>query len=85
VKVTGQPVELGIKRGPQSWAYFYMVLALILGIAIAIISVLDIPGLAKAVVIGAVSIAIIVIIIADRRVQNLLLRFKSSYEDKVRY
>lgn len=78
-------MDAGVKRGPQSWAYIYMVLALILGIAIAIISVLDIPGLAKAIVIGAVSIAIIVIIIADRRVQNSLLRLKGAYEDKVRY
>jgi hypothetical protein len=84
VKVTAGEVNLGVRRAPQSWAYFYMVLGLILAVALTVISVLEIPGWAKAIAIVCVAIMIVVAVIDSKHIHNWLLRLKSAYEDKVR-
>lgn len=74
----------GIRRGEQSWAYFYMVAALLVGIALAVISVFDAPGWARAIAMLCVAIIIIVAIADCAAIHNLLLRIKSAYEDRIR-
>lgn len=71
-------------RGPQTWAYIYMVAGLLLTIAIAVVSVLDIPGWAKAIAIVCVAIILLVALADSGRVHNWLLRVKRAYEDKAR-
>lgn len=85
VKMTPSLAKLGIKRGPQSWAYFYVILSVLLTFVGGIVGFLGGPGWAKAIVFGSLFIAVVIVILNDRRVHNLLLRFKSAYEDKVRY
>lgn len=78
-------MSAGVKRGPESWNYFYLVMGVLLAFLGGIVGFMDGPGWAKAIVFASIFIAIVVVILGDRRVHNLLLRFKSSYEDKVRY
>ncbi len=85
VKVTASEVGLGVKRGPGSWNYFYIVMGVLIAFLGWIVGFLDALGWAEAIVFGSLFIAIVVSILGDRRVHNLLLRFKSSYEDNVRY
>lgn len=76
-----------VKRGPESWAYFYMVGGVLLAVALTVISVLDAPGWARAIWIlcaAALIIAAIAAIADSARVHSLLLRIKRSYENKFR-
>lgn len=83
VKVTAS-AEAKVRRGPQSWAYFYMVGGVILAVVLTAISVLDIPGWVRAIYIVCVAAIIIVAIADSNRLHELLLRVKRAYEDKFR-
>lgn len=61
-----------------------MVIGLLIAIATTMISVLDFPGWARAIVIPCVAIIIIVVLVDNGGVQNFLLRIKRTYEDKAR-
>ena len=71
-------------RGPQTWAYVYMVTALLLTVALAVLGVLDIPGWARAVAMICVAVFIVVALFNNGSVHNVLLRIKRAYEDKPR-
>lgn len=78
-------VSAGVKRGQESWGYFYMVGGVVLAVVLTAISVLDgIPGWARAIAIVCVAIIIIVAFADSGRLHNLLLRLKRAYEDKER-
>ncbi|MGN6357456.1 MAG: hypothetical protein ACTHLU_08260 [Novosphingobium sp.] len=78
-------VSAGVKRGQESWGYFYMVGGVVLAVVLTAISVLDgIPGWARAIAIVCVAIIIIVAFADSGRLHNLLLRLKRIYEDKER-
>jgi hypothetical protein len=83
VKVTAS-MSAGVRRGPQSWAYFYMVGAVLLAIGLAIISLFPVPWWARAIYMLCFATFVIVAIADSRRVHELLLRIKKAYEDKLR-
>ena len=76
--------EAGVRRGQHSWSYFYMIGGTILAIALTIVSVLDIPGWAKAITILCVSAIILTAIADSDRFHNWLIKLKGAYEDRVR-
>lgn len=83
VKVTAS-MSAGVRRGPQSWAYFYMVGAVLLAIGLAIIALLPVPWWARVIWMLCFAIFVIVAIADSRRVHELLLSIKAAYEDKLR-
>ena len=77
-------VSAGVKRGPPSWTYFYMIGGIVLAVALTVISVLDFTGWAKAITILVVSVIILTAFADSGRLHNGLLRLKASYEYRMR-
>jgi hypothetical protein len=77
-------ISAATKRGPETWGYIYIVAGVLLAIMLAVVGVLDVPGWAKAVTMICLSIIILVGLLDSTTAHNLLLRLKSSYEDKWR-
>jgi len=81
-KVTGSSVQMKIKRGDASYAYFYIVLAFFVGFCWTVIQVWDDARKVAAIVfITALSIYLFLF---SARFQNRLLGLKSWYEDQSR-
>ena len=82
--VASDSFGVAIRRGPQSWAYIRMVAGLLLGITLAVVGVLDIPGGTRAIAMICLSVIIITTLLYSETLHDLLLRHKASYEDKSR-
>lgn len=74
-----------VPRGERSWSYFYMVLGLILALITTLVALADgIPSWARGIIILCLSGIVGASVLYSGRLQNALIRFKNSYENKAR-
>jgi hypothetical protein len=76
--------EAGVRRGPESWNYFYMVGGVALAILLAIIPVLDIPWWARVIYLVCAAVFVVGVIISSGWLHNMLIGLKNRYEGKFR-
>jgi membrane protein YdbS with pleckstrin-like domain len=75
-------VQMTVKRGPESWSYLYIVLAILIGIEAGIASMLPLPSPWNAAIFVAAVALTTSLILRNFWVQNTLIRFKNWYENK---
>jgi hypothetical protein len=78
-------VNRNVSRGPESWAYIYVVLAVVLGIEAAVVSMITPLVFPSNIILFVVAAAVTTgLFLTNGWVQNKLIGFKLKYENKAR-
>jgi hypothetical protein len=83
-KMTGFPVKMGVKRGPQTWAFIYVTLGFALSIEGTIIGFTSFDFTTKLISFAVLAGVTFWLFMDNAWFQNKLVTLKTHYEDKDR-